>query len=110
MNTRTNLTPPLRLVTPQTGRNSENNYRHDLAVQNLIRIRDYARERLEFLESIDRTSPMGVIEIMARALVVLGTIADNAEIAARHTAPNAPVPGLDDLGDDDYIGDIGGAA
>ena len=90
--------------------NTKADYRHDLAVQNLIKIRDYARERLEFLESIDRTSPMGVIEIMARALVVLGTIADKAEIAARHTAPNAPVPGLDDLGDDDYIGDIGGAA
>ena len=62
MNTRTTLTPPLRLVTPQTGRETENS-QPDAALNQII----------------------AELELTA-------------------------IPGIDDIADDDYIGDLGGAA
>lgn len=97
MNTRTTLTPYLRLVTPQTGRNEQE--------RELIGIRDYAAEVLGRVQSLDATDPFALACAAGSMRIALQNIREYAHNAVSLDA----LPGLDDL-NDDYTGDFGGAA
>ena len=92
MSTTNKITPHLRLVTPQTGRNEQE--------RELIAIRNHASDVLGRVSSLDPTDPFALACAVGTMTVALRSIRDWS-----HNA----VPGLDDL-DDDYIGDFGGAA
>lgn len=70
----------------------------------LIGIRDYATDVLGRVSSLDPTDPFALACAVGSMKSALQSIREWA-----HNAVTPDVPGLDDL-DDDYIGDLGGAA